>query len=385
MKKRDVINTSIIIIFILYIIFYKTTLITQMLKYENLITSLFLITLTFISYLLLGYKKTKENLKRKKIFGLILYEIIIYFFVYYGSGILFGFQNNIYSLKIKNIILNIITPTIIIISSEILRNIIIQSNKDKKIVIILITILYAILELMSTINYYHMETPLGLFKLVACGLIPLLSKHSMLSYLTYYTGLKNSLIYRLIFTLYIYFVPILPNLGDYLTCITEMVFPFVIFITTTNIVTKHEYVEAEIKEKKFGLSDAIITVIFLVVLSVVGGVFNYKLISIASNSMNPVIYRGDSVLIEKYDGNKEYKVDDIISFEYCGRTTVHRIVSIEEIDGVKYYHTKGDNNDSEDATLVPVNNVYGKVKFKIPYIGYPSVIISDIRSGRFGK
>ena len=65
MKKRDVINTSIIIVFILYIIFYKTTLITQMLKYENLITSLFLITLTFISYLLLGYKKTKENLKRK--------------------------------------------------------------------------------------------------------------------------------------------------------------------------------------------------------------------------------------------------------------------------------------------------------------------------------
>ncbi len=385
MKKRDVINTSIIIVFILYIIFYKTTLITQMLKYENLITSLFLITLTFISYLLLGYKKTKENLKRKKIFGLILYEIIIYFFVYYGSGILFGFQNNIYSLKIKNIILNIITPTIIVISSEILRNIIIQSNKDKKIVIILITILYAVLELMSTINYYHMETPLGLFKLVACGLIPLLAKHSMLSYLTYYTGLKNSLIYRLIFTLYIYFVPILPNLGDYLTCITEMVFPFVIFITTTNIVTKHEYVEAEIKEKKFGLSDAIITAIFLVVLSVVGGVFNYKLISIASNSMNPVIYRGDSVLIEKYDGNKEYKVDDIISFEYSGRTTVHRIVSIEEIDGVKYYHTKGDNNNSEDATLVPANNVYGKVKFKIPYIGYPSVIISDIRSGRFGK
>ncbi len=385
MKKRDVINTSIIILLILYLVFYKTILITNLLKYEGLITSLFIITLTFITYFLLGYKKTKESPKRKKVFGLVIYEIIIYFFIYYGSGILLGFQNNIYSLRIKNIIINIANPILIIVSSEILRNIIIQSNKDKKKVIVLFTILLAILELMSTINYYALNTVAGLFKMFACGLIPLLAKHCMLTYLTYHTGLKVSLIYRLIFSLYIYFVPILPNLGEYLTCLTEMIFPFIVFITTTNIVTKHDYVEAEIKEKKFGLSDALITAIFLIVLSVVGGVFNVKLISIASESMNPYIYRGDSVLIEKNDGKKDYEVDDIISFDYDGRTTVHRIVDEEEIDGIKYYHTKGDNNDSEDAILVPENNIYGKVIFKIPYIGYPSVIINDIRSGRFGK
>ena len=385
MKKRDVINISILILITLFIIFYKIIVIPQLLKFESIITTLFLITLTFLTYLLLGYRKTKENLKRKNISNLIIYEIFLYFFIYYGLGFILGFQNNIYSMNINRIITNIINPLLIVISSEVLRNIVIQANKDKKKVIILLTLLLAVLELMETINYFNYKTTVGLFKLLACGLLPLLAKHSMLSYLTYNTGLKNSLIYRLVFSLYIYVVPILPNLGDYLTCLVELIFPFVIFMSTANILTKHEYVEHEIKTKKIGYTDVIITAIFIITVCLVGGVFNHKLVAIASNSMNPYIYRGDLVLIEKTDGTNKYQKDDIISFDYNGKNTVHRIVKIEKIHGEIYYHTKGDNNNTEDDVLVPLNNIHGKVLFKIPYLGYPSILINEFRSGIFGK
>lgn len=379
MKKRDIINISVISLFILYIVFYKFVLITQLLRYENVITSLFLIIITFVVFLFLGYKNIKDNPKRNSVFNLVVYEIILYFVIYYASGLFFGYSNNIYSLKIPSIVLNVVCPLLIVVSGEILRHIIVHANKDKIEIIYGITIVLAALELMSTINYYPLDTLLGKFKLIACGLLPILTKHSLLTYLTYHTGLKSSLVYRLILTLYVYFVPILPSYDDYVTCLVELFLPFIVFMTTTNIINKHEYVDSNTKVRKFTITDGIFLTSFILLISLVGGVFNVKMIAIASDSMNPVIYKGDSVIIEKNDGNKIYKEDEIISFDYNGRNTIHRIVGIEKKDGTYYYHTKGDSNNAEDVVLVPINNVYGKVLFKIPLIGYPAVLISEFR------
>lgn len=381
MKKRDVINISLLFIFVLYLVFYKVILINKFLRYEYIFTSLFLIIISFISYLLLGYRKSKSNNKRKSIYFFLLYELAIYFVLFYGSGLLLGYQNNIYSLKIHKIIANSLSPVLIIISGEILRNIIIQANKDKKIVIGIITVLIMMLELFSTLGYYDTTEISGIFKLVASGIIPLLAKHSLLSYLTYHSGLKNSLIYRLSLTIYVYFVPIVPDLGEYLTCLIDIVFPVVVYFTVFNIVTRHDYVKANIDMRRFKISDVVFVAVFIGLVSLVGGVFNHKMISIASDSMNPYIYRGDAVIIKQSKPSTTYKVDDVIVFDCNGRNTVHRITQIEEINGEIFYHTKGDNNNAEDNMLVPLNNVYGKVIYKIPYIGYPSVYIEELRSG----
>lgn len=385
MKKRDVINFGIILSLIIYMIFYLNIVVKSYLKFEYIITSFFIIILAFVSFLLLGYRFTKENNKRKNIRIIVIYEIVLYFFIYFGFGFLFGFNKNIYSMNIVKMLMNVFAPILIIISSELLRNIVIQSNKDKKLVIILITILLALFELVSYVNYYHIETTEGLFKMIACGLLPLIAKHSLLSYLTYHTGLKVSLIYRMVFGIYPYVVPIMPNYGEFITCLIEMIFPFIVFISASNIITKNEHVEKEVVVKKFGLTDAIVTVVFLVLISLVGGVFNHKLIAVASNSMNPEFCRGDSVLIEKLNEDMKLKNGDVISFDYNGRNTIHRIVSKENKDGKIFYHTKGDNNNAEDNFLVPVDNIYGKVLFKIPYVGYPSILVNEVRSELFGK
>ena len=379
MKKRDIINIGVIVIFILYIVFYKTILITKLLRYESIITSLFLIILTFLVYLSHGYKRVKENPKRKNIQSLVIYEIIMFLIIYYGSGLIFGFNNNIYSLAPQKILFNIACPVIIITSGELLRHILVQSNKDKIEVILIITILLAVLELMGTINYYSLNTIEGKFKIIACGLLPLLAKHSLLTYITYHAGIKTSLTYRLILSIYVYLVPILPDYDDYIMCLVEMILPFVVFMTTSTIVNKHEYVENDFKKKKFTVVDGVLLASFVILISLVGGVFNVKMIAIASDSMNPVIGRGDAVIIEKNDGNKLYNKDEIISFDYNGRNTIHRITEIEEKNGTYYYHTKGDSNNSEDTVLVPINNVYGKVLMKLPLIGYPAVLVNELR------
>lgn len=96
---------------------------------------------------------------------------------------------------------------------------------------------------------------------------------------------------------------------------------------------------------------------------------------IISPSMEPTIKVEDAIIIMRKEPEKLEK-GDIITFlsndpRYSGLTITHKIVGIEKSEsGNIFFRTKGDNNNTEDATLVPSDNVYGKVILKIPKIGY---------------
>lgn len=96
---------------------------------------------------------------------------------------------------------------------------------------------------------------------------------------------------------------------------------------------------------------------------------------IISPSMEPTIKVEDAIVIVRHEP-EDLEVGDIITFlsndpRYSGITITHRIVGIEKSNNGKiFFRTKGDNNNSEDAALVPSENVYGRVVLKIPKIGY---------------
>ena len=78
--------------------------------------------------------------------------------------------------------------------------------------------------------------------------------------------------------------------------------------------------------------------------------------------------------------NKPYIVDassDIRDLVREGDYIInHRIVDIDK----GYYTTKGDNNNIKDVTKHKKDDIIGIVKFRIPYVGYPSVMISELFS-----
>lgn len=104
---------------------------------------------------------------------------------------------------------------------------------------------------------------------------------------------------------------------------------------------------------------------------------------IVTPSMVPTINVEDAIIILRKEP-EELKVKDIITFNsndprYSGLTITHRIVGIEKMsNGEIFFRTKGDNNNVEDATLVPSSNVYGKVILKIPLIGYIQYILLQV-------
>lgn len=104
---------------------------------------------------------------------------------------------------------------------------------------------------------------------------------------------------------------------------------------------------------------------------------------VMSGSMLPQIKIKD-IVVTKRVPEERLKVEDIITFispdeRLGGITITHRIKEKFYDDSIKgfYYRTKGDNNNIADPTLVPYDNILGKVILKIPKLGYLQDILAS--------
>ncbi len=101
---------------------------------------------------------------------------------------------------------------------------------------------------------------------------------------------------------------------------------------------------------------------------------------VESGSMEPTIDTGSAIWVYGID---EVREGDIITFRTGVETrTTHRVVDIEESGGETRYVTKGDANDDADTETVARENVEGRVRFSIPYLGaFLSAITSRMAFG----
>lgn len=95
----------------------------------------------------------------------------------------------------------------------------------------------------------------------------------------------------------------------------------------------------------------------------------YSAFGIASDSMNPLLYKYDLIINEKKD---EYKVGDVITFKAGEKkeTYTHRITQVKENNRGEKYITKGDANSVEDTWLVDYENISGAMIFSFKYAGF---------------
>ena len=96
---------------------------------------------------------------------------------------------------------------------------------------------------------------------------------------------------------------------------------------------------------------------------------------IVSPSMVPTINVEDAIIIKRIKPEK-IKQGDIIRFMatdsyYSGKVITHRVVGVEKsMNGSLLFRTKGDHNNVADPSLVNEEDIYGKVIFRIPKLGY---------------
>ncbi len=119
-----------------------------------------------------------------------------------------------------------------------------------------------------------------------------------------------------------------------------------------------------------------------VIYHVVGFALNTEdpIVTVVSCSMLPTIDRGDLLIVKgvTFEEIRAGRLNGtIIVYHHPvdGRLIVHRVYKKFE-DGT--LQTWGDNNPSPDAWRVPMENVVGRVVFRIPYAGYPKYYLARL-------
>lgn len=122
------------------------------------------------------------------------------------------------------------------------------------------------------------------------------------------------------------------------------------------------------------LSLLIILIVFLMIFQVViphiSGVPTPFTV-VTSGSMKPTLEPGDLVIVVGCDPYQLVE-GDIIVFRvpWSSNMVVHRIVSVERGPEGPLFYTKGDNNAVIDPGYRKPSDIYGKVIFRVPMIGF---------------
>lgn len=379
MKKNTKIIYTSEILLLLYVVFLSLFInkISYDLKNISAIVVLLLVLVILLAFF--GFKKDKNYLKGSSA-RIVTASLMTFMIITYGLGIVLGFTKGYIYSNLYDFLKNISPVLIINIEIELLRYIIAKNNlKDRK-ALICFTILSSIINIYLEINIGTLNTTEDKFIFLSTIIFPILAEEALCSYMVYKIALLPCLIYKLVIKLYIYIFPILPNLGNYIYSVANIILPFVLYNVLNKIVIRYEKEKQKLKKiNRIVFTIPIVTCLILLVI-LISGIFKYKLIAIASNSMSPVYRRGDAVIYEKINV-KELKEGDILAFQKNNIVVTHRIVEIWKQNGKYYFTTKGDNNNSIDNGKVEERNVLGRVQTSFKYIGYPTVLVSEF----FGK
>jgi signal peptidase I len=347
--------------------------------YSTIINPLFWIL--FCVILKLYIKRTYAIAKLKKeIIDYTLITVLGYIIVYLISGLFVSFGKNPNSTTLKGVLINFWVTGSVTLTREYARYLILNNTyeKQKKKIGIALIIIMTMLEVktlnITDMNFYYA------FKQIASILLPTLSKNILFTYLAYCKNYVAAICYELLIYLVLWLSPILPKMTWLMIAIIDIATPIILLLYIRYIKRKKDY----FKSKESASDSEPKSVIILVIIVILAiwfalGVFPIKPIAIATGSMAPQINIGDVAIIKKC-GPNDVKVGDIIEYKMPDFTVVHRIIEIKQENGKFYFVTKGDNNSSKDKDLVTEDQLIGKCLFKIRYIGYPAIWITDVKT-----
>ena len=377
MKKNYIILLAaeiLMLLFLIFNIFISNIFTTTNIHY----VLLWVIALIFL-ILTVGLEKEKALYKIDVIQWIVIY-VISYFMFIYILGLFFGFVKSAYSLSLINILRNLTPVLVVIVLQELIRYIIISKSKENKIIIAITSIMFIAFDVALAMSVYSFTTAMGIFEFIFLLVVPSIVSNLLFMYLSYKTGYKATILYRLLMEAFIIILPIYPELGTYIKAVLAIVFPLLLFLKINSFYAKSKTGVIHKNRISRFLFWAPVSALLICMIVLISGLFKVYGVAVATGSMTPNINIGDTVIVEKLSEEELLNLDlgQIIAFEKDGILIVHRIVDMYYKEGELVYQTKGDNNPDVDNYVVEVNKVKGIVRFRIPYIGYPSIWLNDL-------
>lgn len=331
-----------------------------------------------ILYVALGFEKDRHRYSKDIILEIIII-LIAFFLLYYLSGLLIGYAKNSNYFTF-NSFKNIIFPIIFyILIKEFLRYQLLMKSSESKILIVFVFLFFIIMDNMIPFSSHTLGFNKDTFLLIAITFLPALSENILCTYLSLHLGYQPGIIYLLIMNLYKYLLPIIPNPNEYLYSLIFLLLPLFVLMKIKDWFKKdrtEEIVMNRYNRNKYEFFVMVpLSILVCALIYVVSGYFQFYAIAIASGSMEPKISKGDVVIVDK--NIKTIQEGEILAHKHEGKVIVHRVYRVVK-DGDEYFvYTKGDANEDYDKYKITTDMFVGIVKFKIPVIGYPTVLVNE--------
>lgn len=368
-KIKNYVFEFILVTFLFFILFVSTI-------YKTIYLSIFLLI-----YMLI----LKKIIKKRNIISHYKKEVtivmsamgIIYLIVFYLMGIHFGFYESSVKFGKVALLYYIIPITIIVYSTEVIREIFLaQRGKFAKIIPFIAFVLIDLIIYGEVYSYSNLDDLLIIIGFIVFSSI---SSNLLYNYISLRYGKNSVVVYRLITILYTFIIPYTPNIYIFFKTFLKIIYPYFIYLFLEYTYSKTNFAVAY-KDKK---REIVWTTILIIVLSsvtmLISCQFKYGILVIGSKSMTGALNMGDTTIFVKYD-KQNIKTGDIIVFKKDGLQIIHRVIDKKDINGTIRYYTKGDANMSADDYYLVDSDIIGISKLRIKYIGYPSIWIKEMFS-----
>lgn len=339
----------------------------------KLIASILLVPAAVLVPILIK-KRNILSIHSRMVLLLLIVIALLYLMAYYLTGLKFGYYlSNYMSL---NLIFKTIIPTsVIIVSIEIIRRVLMaQENKTATVLMYIIGI---IADVLITANLSEITSYYRLMDVVGMSLFPAVTGNILYNYLSKKYGFKPVVAYRLIICLVPLFIERASAIPEAMLVLVNVLLPLIVYAFISSLYDKKKKYALDKKSKwRFVGYGAVIAVMISIVM-LISGQFKYSAIVIGSESMTGEVNKGDVVLYERYD-DQIIVEGQIIVFKKDNTTIIHRVVEIDVVNGQNRYYTKGDANELRDTGYITDSNIIGVTSIKLSYLGYPTLWIRDL-------
>lgn len=344
---------------------------------SKIVAALLLLPITPTICLLIR-KRVSLSVNKKEVLLLSIIISSVYAILMHMSGIFLGHYKNPYFVTLEILIKMVIPLIVTIIGSEIIRYVLL-SQKNKLVNVISFLICLTIDILMFS-NIPSIRSFNKFMDLVGLTLFPAVSANVYYHYISKSFGALPNIAFRLITTLYIYFVPTAVAMPDALSACIKIIFPIFMFAFVSALFSKKKKPALK-RGKKVGIVATVLTIAILISSAMlISCKFRFGALVIATESMTGEINKGDMIIYEQY---KKQKIQEgqVIVFLDNNSKIVHRVAEIKNIDGETRYYTKGDANEDLDIGYRTNSDIIGLTNVKVAYAGYPTLWLRELLKG----
>lgn len=381
MEKSEIKNfiLELLLIIFLFFVLFTTNIITR-----NILAIFLFIYMIIVSLSL--KKRTVFSMYKKQVTFMMVVFALLYLALFYFLGLYFGFKMAKILLSIKTILKIIFPLIIIIISSEVIRKIFLAQRINFNFGFIkgnitgfFTFISMVLIDLVVYINIYNLHSLEEFWEVLSHIVFASLSCNLLYNYISNRFGSIGIIIYRLIICLYVYVIPIVPDIYIFFDSFFRMLYPYLIYVIIENKYTDKYFVISYGEKKRNFIINIIMIVVMTLLIMLISCQFRYGILVVGSDSMKNTINVGDAIIYKSYKDEIINK-GQVIVFNYNGIKTIHRVVDIKNVNGEYRFYTKGDANSKMDLGYRIKAEIDGVVISKVKYVGYPTLWVRELFS-----